>query len=146
MLKKIFKNEKGLTLVELLAVIVILGIIAGIAVPSVMSIIQKSKVNAVRADALQVISAAKTYAAANTDATTITEFDLADYIIKSKLNTSSSATDADYTVTVSDNGQTFKLTANTVTVGTGVTVKFTGASPEGIDKSKDYKGTITIAE
>ncbi len=34
-LQKRLKNEKGLTLVELLAVIVILGIIAAIAVPSI---------------------------------------------------------------------------------------------------------------
>ena len=34
-MKALLKNEKGLTLIELLAVIVILGIIAAIAVPSI---------------------------------------------------------------------------------------------------------------
>jgi len=43
---KLFKNQKGLTLIELLAVIVVLGIIAAIAVPSVSSIIRQSKLNA----------------------------------------------------------------------------------------------------
>ncbi|MFL8937636.1 type IV pilin protein [Rossellomorea oryzaecorticis] len=59
MLKKFLKNDKGLTLVELLAVIVILGIIAAIAVPSIGGIINKSKDDAKVADALQIISAAK---------------------------------------------------------------------------------------
>jgi type IV pilus assembly protein PilA len=40
------KNQKGLTLVELLAVIVILGVIAAIAVPSIGGIISSSKTNA----------------------------------------------------------------------------------------------------
>ena len=39
-LQKRLNNEKGLTLVELLAVIVILGIIAAIAIPSIGNIIQ----------------------------------------------------------------------------------------------------------
>ncbi|RIV13331.1 prepilin-type N-terminal cleavage/methylation domain-containing protein, partial [Priestia flexa] len=47
MMKKFLKNEKGLTLIELLAVIVILGIIAAIAIPSIGGIIQKSREDAV---------------------------------------------------------------------------------------------------
>ncbi|RDI44157.1 type II secretion system protein [Falsibacillus pallidus] len=67
MLKRIkaLKNQKGFTLVELLAVIVILGIIAAIAVPSIGGIIDKSKADAHRANALQIISAAKIAVAAN---------------------------------------------------------------------------------
>ncbi|WP_108669436.1 competence type IV pilus major pilin ComGC [Peribacillus acanthi] len=57
--KKHFKNQKGLTLVELLAVIVILGIIAAIAVPSIGNIIENSKKDAHAANAHMVISAAK---------------------------------------------------------------------------------------
>lgn len=55
------KNEKGLTLVELLAVIIILGIIAAIAVPSIGTIIDNSRIKAEKADALVMISAAKLY-------------------------------------------------------------------------------------
>lgn len=41
--RKMLRNEKGLTLIELLAVVVILGIIAAIAVPSIGKIIDNSK-------------------------------------------------------------------------------------------------------
>lgn len=58
-LKKHLKNEKGLTLVELLAVIVILGIIAAIAVPSIGKIIDNTRDKAILADASNILSAAK---------------------------------------------------------------------------------------
>jgi type IV pilus assembly protein PilA len=45
---KLLKNQAGLTLVELLAVIVILGVIAAIAVPAIGGVIASSKVNADR--------------------------------------------------------------------------------------------------
>ena len=43
---QVLKNRKGVTLVELLAVIVIMGIIAAIAVPAIGSLIENSKKNA----------------------------------------------------------------------------------------------------
>lgn len=57
------KNEKGLTLIELLVVIVILGIIAAIAVVAIGGIIENSKKDNVVASAQQMISAAKLAAA-----------------------------------------------------------------------------------
>ncbi|KMY51109.1 type II secretion system protein [Peribacillus loiseleuriae] len=63
--KGLINNQKGLTLVELLAVIVILGIIAAIAVPSIGKIIDNSKKDAHLANAQQMISAAKLAVAAN---------------------------------------------------------------------------------
>lgn len=60
-LKKKLKNEKGFTLIEFFAVIVILGIIAAIAIPSINKVIQNSRVGAVQSDAIAVYNAAKLY-------------------------------------------------------------------------------------
>ncbi|MGE7908894.1 prepilin-type N-terminal cleavage/methylation domain-containing protein [Lysinibacillus xylanilyticus] len=59
--KKLLKNQKGLTLIELLAVIVILAIVAAIAIPAIGNIIDNSKFNGVKADAVNVINAANLY-------------------------------------------------------------------------------------
>jgi len=60
-IREMFKNEKGLTLVELLAVIVILAIVGAIAFVMIGNIIDNSKKDAAVADALQAIDAAKLY-------------------------------------------------------------------------------------
>jgi type IV pilus assembly protein PilA len=62
-LKQRLKNQRGMTLVELLAVIVILGIISAIAVPSIGNVIKKSQDKATVAEGLQIIDAAKLYEA-----------------------------------------------------------------------------------
>lgn len=58
-LKRHFKNEKGLSLVELLAVIVILAIVAAIAIPSIGNIINNQRDKAVLAELSNAISTAK---------------------------------------------------------------------------------------
>ncbi|KYC73769.1 hypothetical protein B4099_2729 [Heyndrickxia coagulans] len=68
--RKLLKNQKGFTLIELLAVIVILAIIAAIAIPAIAipaiaSVIKNSRFNAIKSDAIQVISAAKLYVSDN---------------------------------------------------------------------------------
>lgn len=56
---KLLKNQKGMTLVELLAVLVILGIIAAIAIPMIGNTIKDSKEKAILADAQTILSGAK---------------------------------------------------------------------------------------
>lgn len=75
-IKKRINNEKGLTLVELLAVIVILAIVAAIAIPSIGNIIENSRYNAAKADAMNVLSAANLYFVAEPNSTSITVSDL----------------------------------------------------------------------
>ena len=55
----VLKNEKGLTLIELLAVVVVLAIIAAIAIPAIGSIIAKQEDKAVLANASMILAGAK---------------------------------------------------------------------------------------
>ena len=64
---KFLKNQKGLTLVELLAVVVILGIISAIATVSIGNVIQRSREDAVHADAILILSAAELFVAQGGD-------------------------------------------------------------------------------
>lgn len=73
LLKKHAKNEKGLTLIELLVVIVILGIIAAIAVVSIGGIMDNSKKDAHVGNAQQMVNAAKMWVTGNANGTNFTE-------------------------------------------------------------------------
>lgn len=73
------KSKKGVTLVELLAVIVILGIIAAIAVPAIGGLIDRQRENAADQSYNGVIAAAELYATENALGSSDT-FTLADVI------------------------------------------------------------------
>ncbi|MFJ5715536.1 prepilin-type N-terminal cleavage/methylation domain-containing protein [Neobacillus sp. NPDC093127] len=64
-LKNKIKDQRGLTLIELLAVIVILGIIAAIAIPSIMGLIDNSKKDAHVSNAIQMVNSVKTAVSAD---------------------------------------------------------------------------------
>ena len=72
------KNKKGFTLVELLAVIVILGILLMIAVPAIQNVIEKSKKGATKRQAELFIDAAKKMAIINEPTDDIVVYNLQD--------------------------------------------------------------------
>jgi type IV pilus assembly protein PilA len=59
---QVLKNRKGVTLVELLAVIVIMGIIAAIAVPAIGGLIDNSRRKAVEGELTSIEEAARLFA------------------------------------------------------------------------------------
>lgn len=61
---KILKNQKGMTLVELLAVMVIVGIIAAISIPAIGGLIENSRKDAAVSTANSMVEAARMYVAA----------------------------------------------------------------------------------
>lgn len=60
-IKKLIKGEKGFTLVELLAVIVILGIIVAIAIPAISNIVDKARNDADEQEVALILDAARLY-------------------------------------------------------------------------------------
>lgn len=60
-IKQIMKKEEGFTLVELLAVIVILGIIVAIAIPAIGNVIERADTQAEAAEEELIYDAARLY-------------------------------------------------------------------------------------
>lgn len=64
-IKQLLKKEGGFTLVELLAVLAILALIVGIAVPMIGNVVQKSQVKADDAQIELIVDAARLYQVEN---------------------------------------------------------------------------------
>ncbi|WP_423189175.1 competence type IV pilus major pilin ComGC [Alkalibacterium sp. f15] len=64
-IKELMNREEGFTLVELLAVIVILGIIVAIAVPMIGNVISRAQTGATTAEQELVVDAARLYTVEN---------------------------------------------------------------------------------
>ncbi|MFO7969081.1 MAG: prepilin-type N-terminal cleavage/methylation domain-containing protein, partial [Candidatus Izemoplasmatales bacterium] len=61
-MRKLLKNKRGVTLVELIAVLVILGIIAAIAIPTIGNLIDNQREKAAEAEWSNIEEAARLYA------------------------------------------------------------------------------------
>lgn len=121
-MKKRIKNEKGLTLIELLAVIVILAIIAAIAIPAIGNIIDNSRYKAAKSDAIMVLDSANLYFTDNSTATSVTVSDL---ISKGYMdNAGTVQTTSTVTKVTTGTGNTLGGTA----VFSGKTLTFTNAT------------------
>lgn len=136
LLQKRLKNEKGLTLVELLAVIVILGIIAAIAIPSIGGIIDNTRIKASKADAINAIEAAKLYFVENDDKTEVTLVTLKTEGYMKDLGTLVEGTGSDAgKVFKGASGSAVNITAKSQV--NGKTIQYTTATVQQINSSKN---------
>ncbi|MCB5953427.1 prepilin-type N-terminal cleavage/methylation domain-containing protein [Enterococcus sp. CWB-B31] len=81
-MSRLLKDERGMTLIELLATVVILAIIAGIGVVAIGNVIQNSREDAAVADVQQALNAAKLYQASPTKAFVPTSTSLGDFSLQ----------------------------------------------------------------
>ena len=139
---KMLKNEKGLTLIELLAVIVILAIIAAIAIPAIGNIIENSRYNAAKADAINVLNAANLYFTdeGSADGATVTVTELKDDGYLDNAGLFEKDTDAQVVQTDGGNQLTGAVTYSGSKVAT-----FNGATVVSIN-ADDQKGSGTPTE
>ena len=128
-MKKRIKNEKGLTLIELLAVIVILAIVAAIAIPAIGNIIDNSRIKAAKSDVVNIISAANIYFTDNPDKASVTNTELKGFV------------DAEGIL----KGESYTITKGTTTTGANPTTTTTSLSATKAVKIGNRNVTISGA-
>lgn len=147
-LQKKLNNEKGMTLIELLAVIVIIAIIAAIAIPAISNIIENSRVGAAKSDALSAFSAAELYLAENGDAFTATGQDgitSTELIDGGYLDDLGSFADTGTEPSFTQDATTGDLLITAIAVNGGVTVAFaatTNANVQALNNSAETDGDV----
>jgi len=62
---RMYKKEKGFTLVELMVVIIILAVLTGIAIPSYLALRNRARIQATRSEMQNIATALEMYAADN---------------------------------------------------------------------------------
>lgn len=152
--KNVLKNEKGMTLIELLAVIVIIAIVAAIAVPAIGNIIDNSRYGAVKSDAINVLNAGQLYytdnpggeataATAAAGAVTTTSITVAQLATAGYLESQGSIPDGATISAAKPHALSGAL--STITVN-GKTVTFTGATIDEINADKKKGSSLTADE
>lgn len=116
------KNNKGFTLVETIAVIIILGVVLSIAVPSITNVVKSTNKNRMISDAETFVSEVKEYVESDTIGNTSDTYTLEN--IKDKTKLSESPYGGNYnmessSVTIKNNSYTVCLTDDKYEAATG---------------------------
>lgn len=118
------KNNKGFTLVETIAVIIILGVVLSIAVPSITNVVKSTNKNRMISDAETFISEVKEYVESDTIGNTPSDNKYTLEDIKGKTKLSESPYGGNYnmgssSVTINNNSYTVCLTDDKYEAATG---------------------------
>ncbi|MCD4741995.1 MAG: prepilin-type N-terminal cleavage/methylation domain-containing protein [Desulfobacteraceae bacterium] len=105
MSKQLKVNKKGFTLIEIMVVIGILGILAGIAIPNFLSYRAKSFCSAAEQDASKIVAAVADYFSIATHQTMINENDIRFAITRSNTAAINGTIDAIIITVVDGSGQ-----------------------------------------